>query len=137
MHDKPKLLLRLIKRLDAEWVKFYIHVDARSNINSFLEEIPADGHIHYISDRLACYWGDLSLVDAVFAGYREIVKEGNEGFRILLSGQDYPLRTPEYIKNFFEQHANENFISVYPYLIPKRNQRMEVRSGLFHIRSIA
>ena len=120
VHDKPKQLLRIIKRLDAEWVKFYIHVDARSNINSFFEEIPADDHIHYISDRQACYWGDLSLVDAVLAGYREIVKEGNEGFCVLLSGQDYPLRTPEYIKNFFEQHANENFISVYPIPDPKK-----------------
>lgn len=119
-HKEPRQLSRLVSRLRSDEIHFYIHVDKKCNIEDFTRVLPEDESTFYIKDRKDCRWGDLSLVEAVVTCYREIVKRKDEGFCVLLSAQDYPLRSPEYIKNFFDRYAKHNFINIYPIPDPKK-----------------
>jgi len=119
-HKAPEQLLRLVLRLKSQDAHFYLHIDKKCNLGEFMRVLPENTNLTYIADRQDCRWGDLSLVDAVLACYREIVAQKSEGVCVLLSAQDYPLRGQTYIKEFFEQHENQNFISIYPIPDPKK-----------------
>ena len=44
--------------------------------------------------RVACYWGGFSLLEATLVGIESILASGNPpDYAMLLSGQDYPLRS--------------------------------------------
>lgn len=122
VHKSPYQLLRLIARLDAEWVHFFIHVDKKCNITTFKEILPENERIHYVSDeeRIDGGWGDLTLIDAALACMRLAIKSNATGHCALLSGQDYPLRTPRYIKDYLDSHIDCNFISIYSIPDPKK-----------------
>ena len=119
-HKAPVQLQRLVSRLMDKDVHFFVHVDLKSKLQEFKQVLPESDVLTYVADRQNCRWGDLSLVDAVIASFRELVNKNIEGFCVLLSAQDYPLRSIAYIKDFFEQHANQNFISIYPIPDPKK-----------------
>lgn len=58
---------------------------------------------------------------------RLAIEKKADGRFILLSGQDYPLKSPENIRTFFEQHENNDFMSVYP--IPDFKKASEYGGG--------
>lgn len=122
VHKSPAQFKRLIEVLDAPWVQFFIHVDKKCNLTDFESMVPADERVHYVSEenRVDGRWGDLSLVDAALACMRLMIAKGGDGHSVLLSGQDYPLRSPEYVRDFFDAHQENNFMSVYPIPDPKK-----------------
>ena len=120
VHKNPRQVQRLVSRLAEDGVHFYLHVDQKCRIEDFTSIIPEIDHISYIKNRVDCRWGDVSIVDAIFNCYREIDAEGQTGHCVLLSGQDYPLRGGEYIRDFLESHPDHNFINIYPIPDPKK-----------------
>ena len=122
VHKNPCQFQRLITALNASWCNFFVHIDKKSDINVFKEKVPGGSNVFYVVDeeRIDGRWGDLSLVDAALACMRLALEKNADGRFVLLSGQDYPLRNPEYIKKFFEQHKDNDFMSVYPIPDPKK-----------------
>ena len=122
VHKCPNQLLRLVKRLDTDNVHFFIHVDKNSDINQFKLLLPEYEHLHYVPDEERVYgrWGDLSLVDAAFSCMRLALKYKVIGHCVLLSGQDYPLRSSSYINEYLNSHLTSIFLSVYPIPDPKK-----------------
>lgn len=122
VHKNPSQFKRLIAALNAPWCNFFIHVDKKNDAHVFKERVPDCDNIFYVADeeRIDGRWGDLSLVDAALACMRLALTRKVDGRFVLLSGQDYPLRNPEYIKAFFEQHEENDFMSVYPIPDPKK-----------------
>lgn len=122
IHKNPCQYQRLVKALEAPWVHFFVHVDKKCVMEDFVSMVPASENVHYVSDenRVDGRWGDLTLVDAALACMRLSLAYGFDGHCVFLSGQDYPLRSPLYIREFFDTHKEENFMSVYPIPDPKK-----------------
>lgn len=122
VHKNPSQFQRLVAALNAPWCNFFIHVDKKADVRVFKEKVPDGDNIFYVVDecRIDGRWGDLSLVDAALACMRLALAKKVDGHLVLLSGQDYPLRNPEYIKVFFEEHEENDFMSVYPIPDPQK-----------------
>lgn len=123
VHKNPEQFRRLFVKLDAPWCNFFIHVDKKIDALVMKHAVPENDRVHYVADenRVDCVWGDLSLVDAALACMRLMLAFGADGHAVLLSGQDYPLRSPKYIQDYLERHGEFNFMSVYPIPDPKKS----------------
>jgi GT2 family glycosyltransferase len=98
-HDAPGQLVRLVDRLDGPNNVFYIHVNERTDDDTWrqMRAALADRPNVVWLDRRRAYWGGYSLLLATLDG---IVQDDNLGHRcdalfLPLSGQDYPLVTAD------------------------------------------
>ncbi len=90
-HDHYAHLRRLIQSLDAPNVRFYIHIDKRSELPDL------EGHdITFIEDRVAVHWGGFSQVQATLNLLKEAIA-GSHDYYALISGKDYPIRPNQYL----------------------------------------
>lgn len=111
-HKEPRQLERLLKRLMFPKFDLYIHVDKKINIEEFLylTELP---RVFFIENREKCNWGGFSFVRAITESVREILSKEGVCYEYinLLSAQDYPLKSNEYIYEFLKINNGTNFIS--------------------------
>ena len=110
-HKNPLQLGRMIERLDDGASKFFIHLDAKTPIESFAACLEG-GHIRFIEPRERCVWGDFSIVRATIHLMEAASKE--QGVFILMSGQDYPIQSQGYINAFLENNKGFDFIEIEP-----------------------
>lgn len=110
-HKNPLQLGRMIERLDDGASKFFIHLDAKTPIEPFAACLEG-GHIRFIEPRERCVWGDFSIVRATIHLMEAASKE--QGFFILMSGQDYPIQSQGYINDFLERNKGFDFIEIEP-----------------------
>lgn len=110
-HDNPAHLQRLVRRLTTPASSFFVHLDAKANLDAFTGMGPA---VTFCERRVNCAWGDRSLVDATLELMRCAAADpsGFDRF-ILLSGACYPLQTPDYIEAFLARHRGTEFIEVF------------------------
>jgi len=110
-HKNPLQLSRMIERLDDGASKFFIHLDAKTPIEPFAVCLEG-GHIRFIEKRERCVWGDFSIVQATIRLMEAASEE--QGVFILMSGQDYPIQSQEYINDFLERNKGFDFIEIEP-----------------------
>ena len=107
-HRNPQQLEKLIQGLSSDGSLFFVHLDARSDSESFafLNRMP---HV-YCVDRLPIHWGGWNLVSATLLLLQKSHELNCDRFH-LLSGQDYPLKSNEELSRFF---CNEfNYVSYF------------------------
>jgi hypothetical protein len=92
----PELLVRLVRRLHAPGSMTFIHVDARTDGAVFrameapLRSLP---NVHFLP-RHPCHWGDFGHVRATLTGLRALIESRRPfDYVVLLTGQDYPIRS--------------------------------------------
>jgi len=90
-HAHPEQLSRLVRRLDQDNVHFFIHIDANTPTDVFAAMQAAAPHATW-ADRRPCRWGGFSLVAASLQ-LIELALAQECDWLVLLSGQDYPLKT--------------------------------------------
>lgn len=115
-HKNSHQLKRLVTTLNEKWVSFYIHLDINVDIKPFqkaLKDIPNTYFLNKI-ERKNGTWGDIGIVEATINALKKILADNSEGYCILLSGQDYPLRSNENIQHFLSKNRNHNFITAFP-----------------------
>lgn len=114
-HKNPFQIKRLISRLNSPENSFYIHVDAKEDINSFKHILFQFNNIYFLENqsRREIIWGDLSMVEATVKIMEECICKTNSGYCVLLSGQDYPLQKNENIHSFFKNNYGKIFISIF------------------------
>jgi hypothetical protein len=112
-HDSPNQTRRLIGALSSETARFFIHVDAKANLQAF-SSIQGSA-VHFIKNRVRVYWGDfsqvrasLNLIEAALAWPQRCQR------LVLLSGSDFPLRSSGYIERFFAANTAKEFINSVP-----------------------
>lgn len=107
-HKSPTQLERLISRLDDEEATFFIHIDLKANIKKFkyLEK----ENVIFLEDRVDVIWGDFSIVQATLNAMKSVVQHRNQGYTILLSGQDYPIKSKKEIKEYLSKNQDFDFI---------------------------
>lgn len=109
-HAEPKQLERLIKRLSHPDADFYIHLDLKADIEqfSYLTQI---GNTYFIQKRLKIEWGTYSLVQATLNSFEEILgKQKTYDFFNLMSAQDYPIKSTDYIHEFLSRNKGRAFM---------------------------
>jgi hypothetical protein len=113
----PQQLVRLVQRLQAPGVTFLIHVDAKTEEGDYRQMAgPLAGWDNVIFlTRHPCHWGDFGHVQASLKGIDELFKRQIAFDRVvLLTGQDYPLRSHGEICDFFEKHRGEELVNFFP-----------------------
>lgn len=113
-HHRPAQLALLLRALRHPQTRVYLHVDRRTRLAPFQEELSRHG----ISDvdllpRHASHWGGIGAVDATLDGLRQGLRDGCDYFA-LLSGQDLPLRPIEDIVGYFEERRDESYVQHFP-----------------------
>ncbi len=114
-YKDPELVERLVKTMTAhEGFDCWVHIDKKADINSFdkLRELP---RTRLIKKRVSVQWAGFSFVQAMLNSLEEIFQSGNKyDFVNLMSGQDYPIKSPQHIYDFLSAHAGKSFIACEP-----------------------
>ena len=109
--NKPELLKRIVDRLNQPNVHFYIHVDKKSMYVAEFKAIFQHYENVSILSVYAVFWGGISQVKT-HLHMLQLAVASKQDFKyfVLLSGQDYPIKTNEYINTFFASN-NCDFLS--------------------------
>ena len=101
---------RLIERLNNGSFDFYIHLDKKVKMETHaaLFDMP---NVYFIKHRVDVKWAGYSTVQAAFNGILQITSSGIEYDYIhLISGQDYPIKSAEYIIQELKNNAGKEFL---------------------------
>ena len=113
-HKSPKQLVRLVNRLNTSNSLFYIHVDAKADVEPFKNKLLSFDNVVFISKRASVTWGGFNMVRATLNGLQEIAnKIDSDDYIVLLSGQDYPLKANDIIYNFLLENSGKIFLHWY------------------------
>ena len=110
-HGSFAILEKQLRFLDSENADFYIHVDARVKDFDFahFRSIPQKSRVTFI-DRAPISWGHFSQIDCELRLLRAAVP-GRYDYYHLLSGVDVPVKTRQYIENYFSSvRPGTNFV---------------------------
>lgn len=117
-HQNASQVIRLYKRLRHPDVSFVFHLDKKaplafvSQLRAALEKQP---RCHFCR-REVVHWGTYSLVQASLNGIETIYqKQIPHDYAILLSGQDYPIKTNANIQKFVTELDCKSVIESFPY----------------------
>ena len=127
----PDQMARLIRRLsDGDQTFFYIHVDRNFEMEPFEQACRGIPNVRFLtgSDRVHSYWGDFSTAQAALNAMRKIIEDRRTGAVILLSGQDYPIRSNREIDAFLEKYADADFTVNFP--LPSPDHWLYTHGGM-------
>lgn len=112
----PDQLVRLVSKLDNGTSHFLIHVDKKTDEAVFrrmaepLRRLPK---VHFL-ERHRCFYGGFGHVKATLKGIDEIVRRSLPfDYVILLTGQDYPIKSNRQIDEFFNRHEGRSFMEYF------------------------
>lgn len=109
-HKNPELLKRKIEFLSSEDCAFFIHVDKKHDIDRFSSI--KGRNIFFSEKRIPVYWAEYSMLDAMLILLRQALAGPQKfDYFVLSTGTDYPLRSKEYIHDFFSKNKGREFIS--------------------------
>lgn len=113
-HRYPAQLHRLVERLNDGSSEFFVHIDKKSDIRQF-ESLKSFGPILRFTGRADSAWGAWGSVQAALNGLKAIRDSGKYFDQaILLSGQDYPIKSNDDIDAFFEASPYGIFMDIFP-----------------------
>ncbi len=114
-HNQFKLLEYLIKALDDERNDIFIHIDSKvKNFDfNYFENLTKYSNV-YFTDRTSITWGDFSQVKCEMILLKAAVENQTEDRRYsyfhLISGVDLPIKSNDYIHDFFKENNGTEFI---------------------------
>ena len=109
-YTSSKQIERLVQKLNNNYFDFYIHVDKKLNLETHkkLFDIP---NVYFVKDRVDVKWGTYDTVKATFNALRQLEATGIKYDSVtLISGQDYPIKSAEYISSFLRNNIGRQFI---------------------------
>jgi hypothetical protein len=104
---------RLVRRLQTDATVFFIHIDKKTDGREYaaLAESLHDLPSVYLLERHTCHWGGFGHVRATLKGIEELRRSGIAfDYVILLTGQDYPIKSNRYIESFFKSADGKSFM---------------------------
>jgi hypothetical protein len=100
----------MILRLSNIATYFVVHIDVRVSIDDF-SAIAGLNNVFLVTDRCNGNWGSYGPIQATLNAFDFIhEKIRNYDRVILLSGQDYPIKSASYIQSFFDQEPDLIYI---------------------------
>jgi core-2/I-Branching enzyme len=107
------LFKRLVRRLGTQDAQFFVHVDLRAKLSDFTVGCDCD-KTSFLQDRIFVNHGGFTLTWAQLRLLEMATSAGEFDYCISLSGQDYPVKSNDYIMEFLTENAGTNFINFYP-----------------------
>jgi hypothetical protein len=108
---------RLVDRLQHDGAVFLIHVDRKTDdaeYSAMAKRLGGLPSVHFL-DRHRCHWGGFGHVRATLKGIAELLaRDVAFDYVILLTGQDYPIKSQDFIKQFFEGSRPRSFMAFAP-----------------------
>jgi hypothetical protein len=117
-HKGPQQVARMLEKLTTRDTYFYIHIDKDIDIWPFKKELGHFCNTFFLTgdQRIPALWGDFGMVQATLNCIKQIIADMRKGYCVLMSGQDYPIKSSAFINEFFCRHYGANFIQGYPIL---------------------
>lgn len=110
-HGNPGHLARLTRALTAQNSTIFIHIDKKADIRPFLK-IRAE-NIYFTPKRVPVYWGDFSTTEAILLLINAAMAMPQlYDYLVLISGSDYPVRTPAQQEAYFLKNRGSEFINL-------------------------
>lgn len=107
-HTDFDVLLRLLACLDDTRNDIYLHFDRK------VKEMPTcrtkNATLNILNHRIDVRWGDFSMVKAEMLLFQTAYHHGPYQYYHLLSGVDLPLKSQDYIHQFFDDNNGKEFI---------------------------
>ena len=130
-HKNPAQLSRMVRRLDCPKARFYINIDAPVELAPFEAALADNPRCRFFTgaQRLNTMWGHVNAVRSALVGIAQIIADQRSGYTILISGQDYPLKSNDYIQKFYQANYGTNFIECFP-LPVTANTAPSIHGGL-------
>lgn len=127
--DNPNQIKRLVSSLNAESVFFYIHVDRKVDQTQFELFLNEFDNLKFVDtkNRNEISWGDNKMVKSILNLLKLVNENHNFGYCVLLSNNDYPIKSNSSIRQYFVNKYGNSFIAI-NHLDPKSpiyNQRLK------------
>lgn len=113
VHRFPAQFKRMFKAVYHPANHYVVHVDKSSGpeiaheVSSFLSAYPNAS----VLESKKALWGGFSLVDAELRGMAKLLEMGKKWTHFInLSGQDFPLRSQEFMMRFLSRNAGKEYI---------------------------
>lgn len=116
----PRQLDRLVRRLEGPGVTFTVHVDRKTPRRVYEEMVSRTRDLDVVFvPRHVSHWGGFGHVRTSLKGIDRLVKERVPfDYAVLLTGQDYPLRSAAGIAAFLRHARQRSFMKHYPLPYP-------------------
>lgn len=112
-HTDPVMLRVMVAMLDHPLNDIYIHIDRRVDITPFLAVKTHWSKVCFLPERLAVEWGNTVQIDTEMLIFEYACNNGPYSYYHMMSGQDLPLKSQEYIHHFMdEEHPHCEFVTV-------------------------
>lgn len=112
-HSGENQLIKLIENLAGGDTDIFLHIDKKSEqlyINLSKRYSNAE-NVYVIEDRISVNWSGFTMVEATLKLMNR-VKSTNRKYDYisLISGQDFPIKSKEYIETFYSENQGKEFI---------------------------
>ena len=111
-HGSLELLEVLLSMLDDERNDIFLHIDKKSDMLDGHPLHTAKACLFVLENRVDVRWGDLSQIKAEYALMEEALHHGPYAYYHILSGQDLPIKSQDFIHHFFEVHQGKEFVGI-------------------------
>jgi hypothetical protein len=115
-HKLPDQLIRLVRKLNTLSACFFIHIDKKTDSNTFekIKTALREFDNVYFLDRYARYYGDYYHLKATLDALVRIKTVGVQfDYVVLLTGQDYPIKSNGYIQEFLLNAKGNSFLEYF------------------------
>lgn len=111
-HRDIELINKIIDFFYDGDIDIYIHVDKKSTIKN---KINRTNNVFILDNSIDVRWARYSQVEATLSLMRSVENSGKKYKYIhFISGQDYPIKSIKYIKNFFEK-TNKQYLEFFKF----------------------
>jgi hypothetical protein len=131
VHRLPEQFKRMFRAIYVPGNQYLVHIDRSSgpelqaDIKAFLAPYQNVSTL----DAKPAVWGGYSLVDAELRGMAKLLKMNSSWTHFInLSGQDFPLKTQNYINDYLKLNGDRQFIRA----VDQRRVRPETLNRLSH-----
>jgi hypothetical protein len=113
-YKNPGHLLRIVEQFDESF-HFYIHIDKKSQLNSTeLMRLKSNKKIRYFSRHYTTNWGGTAHLRSILHLMKKALQDNEADYLHLISGLDFPIKSPAYFRDFLTRHNGNEFIEVFP-----------------------
>lgn len=112
-HKNPSQLKLLLSLLDDERNDIFVHIDKKAAFSEGdLQGCCSKSQLEFIQPRIRVIWGGVSIIKAEMALLKTAVRTPHTYYH-LLSGLDLPIKSQDYIHDFFDANAGKEFIDLW------------------------
>lgn len=110
-HHRFDILAELLKDLDDERNDIFLHVDIKSKDVpvKYLNGLVRDATLVWV-DRMNVHWGGYSQIKCVLKLLETATLSGYHSYYHFMVGVEFPLKSQDYIHDFFCKHKGYEFI---------------------------